>query len=57
MIIALTLLVALIGLIIHLASNNPKVQVLGLPTYFAGLLAFLLVGYQGLITLVGTHYR
>ena len=42
MIIWLSLLVALIGLIVYLVSANPKVLMLALIAYGAGLLAFLI---------------
>ena len=42
MLIALSLLVALIGLLVYVLSNNPKTMMLGLVAYGAGLLAFLL---------------
>jgi hypothetical protein len=41
--IYLSLLVALVGLIAYAISVNPKVQEIGRISYFAGLLAFLLV--------------
>lgn len=46
MTIYLSLLVALIGLLVYALSTNPKVAELGRISYFAGLLAFLLVSGQ-----------
>lgn len=42
MIIYLSLLLALIGLLMHAFAASPKLQEIGRITYFAGLLAFLL---------------
>lgn len=41
--IYLSLLVALIGVLAYALATNPKVQEIGRISYFAGLLAFLLV--------------
>ena len=43
MIIALPLLFALVGLLMYALCANPKLQEIGRITYFAGLLAFLLM--------------
>ena len=42
MIIALSLLIAFVGLVIYAISNNGKAQTLGLSMFQCGLLAFLL---------------
>lgn len=42
MVIYLSLLVALIGCLMYALAANPKLQMLGLISYGAGLLAFLL---------------
>ena len=42
MIIALTLLVALVGLLMYILCTNPKLQEIGKILLFVGLLAFLL---------------
>ena len=52
MIIALTLLVALVGVLMYSLSANPKLIEIGRIMFFCGLLAFLLVGYEGLITVL-----
>ncbi len=51
MIIALTLLVALVGLLMYVLCANPKLQELGRIMFFVGLLAFLLNG-EKLLTLL-----
>jgi hypothetical protein len=43
MIIYVSLLVALIGLLAYALASNPKIVEIGRISYFAGLLAFLLV--------------
>lgn len=43
MTIYLSLLVALIGILMYALCTNPKLQEIGRISYFAGLLAFLLV--------------
>jgi hypothetical protein len=43
MTIYLSLLVALLGLLAYALSTNPKLVEIGRISYFAGLLAFLLV--------------
>lgn len=43
MIIALSLLVALIGLVMYLVASNPKISRIGEIMLFAGLLAFLML--------------
>jgi len=40
--IALSLLIAVLGLLIYVLSGKPKVETLGLIAFGAGLLAFLL---------------
>jgi hypothetical protein len=42
MVIYLSLLVALIGMLVYVLATNPKVTTLGLVSFGAGLLAFLL---------------
>lgn len=41
--IVLSVLVALLGVLMYALSNNPKVSELGRLSFFAGLLAFLLL--------------
>lgn len=53
MIIALTLLVALVGLLMYVLSANPKLSEIGRIMFFAGMLAFLLNGAEPLIKLIG----
>ena len=43
MVIYLSLLVCIVGVLMYALSANPKVAELGRISYFAGLLAFLLV--------------
>lgn len=43
MVIYVSLLVALVGILAYALSTNPKVVEIGRISYFAGLLAFLLV--------------
>jgi hypothetical protein len=52
MIIALTLLVALAGLLMYGFCANTKLQELGRLMFFAGILAFLMVGSQPMIALL-----
>ena len=42
MIIAVTLLVALVGVLMYALSTNPKLNEIGRIMFFCGLLAFLL---------------
>lgn len=42
MVIAISLLVALVGVLVYAFTANPKVSTIGLIAYGAGLLAFLL---------------
>lgn len=42
MVIYLDLLVALVGVLAYALASNPKVQMIGLIGYAAGLLAFLI---------------
>jgi len=44
MVIGLTLLVALVGVLMYALVANGKLQEIGRLMFFAGLLAFLLVG-------------
>lgn len=54
MIIALTLLVAIVGLLmLALAKTNADIKRIGEIMFFCGLLAFLLDGAQRLITILG----
>ena len=53
MIIALSLLIAIIGLLIYALSKDGKVAEIGRVTYFAGLLSFLLQVAQ-MVTLGGS---
>jgi len=52
MIIALTLLVALVGVLMYVLAANPKLQEIGRIAFFAGLLAFLLTGAARLIEII-----
>lgn len=52
MIIYLSLLVAVIGVLMYALCVNPKLQEIGRLSFFAGLLAFLLVGAERLIGIV-----
>jgi Na+/phosphate symporter len=52
MIIALTLLVALVGVLMYVLAANPKLQEIGRIAFFAGLLAFLLTGASKLIEII-----
>jgi hypothetical protein len=47
MVIYLSLLVALVGVLMYALSANPKLQEIGRVSYFAGLLAFLLMVASG----------
>jgi hypothetical protein len=47
MIIYLSLLVALIGVLMYALCANPKLQEIGRLSFFAGLLAFLLMVASG----------
>ena len=53
MIIFLPLLVALVGLLIFAITTNPKAARIGEIMFFCGLLAFLLVGGQPVVSLLG----
>lgn len=53
MIIFLPLLIALVGLLMYALSNNSKVGEIGRIMFFAGLLAFVLVGGGQAIALLG----
>lgn len=50
--IYLSLLVALIGILMYALCVNPKLQEIGRITYFAGLLAFLLVSAGQLLSVI-----
>ena len=52
MIIALTLLVALVGVLMYAFAANPKLQEVGRIMFFCGLLAFLLNGAEPLLKLM-----
>jgi Na+/phosphate symporter len=47
MIIYLSVLVALVGVLMYALSANPKLQEIGRLSFFAGLLAFLLMVASG----------
>jgi Na+/phosphate symporter len=47
MVIYLSLLVALIGVLVYAFSVNPKLQEIGRLSFFAGLLAFLIMASSG----------
>lgn len=48
MIIFLSLLVAVIGVLMYALSANPKLHEIGRLSFFAGLLAFLLVAERAI---------
>jgi hypothetical protein len=52
MIIVLSLLVALVGVLMYALSGNPKLVEIGRLAFFAGLLAFLLLGSGPAINLL-----
>ena len=52
MIVALSLLVALVGMLMYLLSGNPKIQELGRIMFAAGVFAFLFVGGDTVISLL-----
>jgi Na+/phosphate symporter len=47
----LSILVALVGVLMYALSANPKLQEIGRISFFAGLLAFLIVNGQHLVAL------
>jgi len=49
MVIAVSLLIALVGVLMYALSANPKLSMIGLISYGAGILAFL-------IGLPGAHF-
>lgn len=53
MIVLLPVLIALVGLLMYALSANPKVSEIGRIMFFAGLLAFLLVGGEQVFSLLG----
>lgn len=55
LVITLAPLVALIGFLMYALAANPKQVEIGRLMFFAGLLAFLLTGVNGLVTLFATH--
>jgi hypothetical protein len=55
LVITLALLVALIGVLMYALAANPKLVEIGRLMFFAGLLAFLLTGVNGLVTMFATH--
>lgn len=55
MIIALTLLVAVIGLLMYVLASNSKVQELGRIMFFCGLLAFLMGGGEAIVKAIPGH--
>lgn len=54
MVIVLDLLFAVIGVLMYALCANPKLQEIGRILFFAGVLAFLLVGGERAISLLGT---
>ena len=52
MIIYLSLLVAVVGVLMYALSTNPKLQEIGRMSYWCGLLAFLLVGVEKIVTIL-----
>ena len=57
MLIALTLLVALVGLLMWVLSANPKVSEVGKIMFAAGLLAFLISGAPQVVGLLDGKAR
>lgn len=53
MIVFLSLLIALVGLLMYIMSGNPKIQELGRIMFAAGMFAFLFVGGEQVVTLLG----
>jgi hypothetical protein len=53
MIVLLPVLAAVVGCIMWIVAANPTWKYLGLVTYGAGLLAFLMTGGQQVIELLG----
>jgi hypothetical protein len=52
MIVLLPLLVAVVGVLMYALATNPKVAEMGRIAFFAGLLAFLLIGGDQVISLL-----
>lgn len=52
MVVLLPLLVAVVGVLMYALATNPKVAEMGRIAFFAGLLAFLLLGGDQVITLL-----
>lgn len=52
MIVLLPLLVAVVGVLMYALATNPKVAEMGRIAFFAGLLAFLLMGGDQVISLL-----
>lgn len=57
MIIALSLLVALVGVLMYAFCKDPKLMEVGRLSFFAGLLAFLLVGFEKMLSLIPPGVR
>jgi hypothetical protein len=55
MIIALPLLFCIVGLLIYVLATNGKVVEIGRTLFWCGLLAFLLVGSEPLVKLLGNR--
>ncbi len=53
MIIAFSLLVALVGVLMYALCVNPKLAEIGRLMFFAGLLAFLLTGVKEVLKIIG----
>lgn len=53
MIVFLSLLVALVGMLMYILAGNPKIQELGRIMFAAGMFAFLFVGGEQVVTLLG----
>ena len=49
--VVLSLLVAVVGVLMYALATNPKVQEMGRIAFFAGLLAFLMVGGDAVVAL------
>lgn len=54
MVIVIDLLVAVVGILMYALCTNPKLQEIGRILFFSGMLAFLLIGGEKVISLLGT---
>lgn len=54
MVIVIDLLVAVIGILMYSLCAAPKLQEIGRILFFSGMLAFLLIGGEKIISVLGT---